>query len=99
MRYVRTRPFGSVSPQTKAEMRAAQPLAKKALSAVWTQKEKSRARSPAKGEVRQKSKPSRGNGRRQRREEESGAALKSATGDIGCMPPLCNAVCLIKGLR
>jgi hypothetical protein len=36
---------------------------------------------------------------RQRREEESGAALKSATGDIGLMALICNAACLIKGLR
>jgi hypothetical protein len=36
---------------------------------------------------------------RQRREEESGAALKSATAHIDRIAPLCNAACLIKGLQ
>jgi hypothetical protein len=36
---------------------------------------------------------------RQRREEESDAALKSAAADIGGIAPLCNAACLMKGLR
>jgi hypothetical protein len=36
---------------------------------------------------------------RQRREEESGAALKSATAHIGRIVPLRNAACLMKGLR
>src|SRR5690242_6813936 len=63
-------------------------------------RKKSRARSPAKVEVRQKSKPSRGNGRHgSAGRKKSGAALKSATGDIGCWAPICNAACLIKGLH
>jgi hypothetical protein len=36
---------------------------------------------------------------RQRREEESDAALKSAAAHIDFIAPLCNAACLIKGLR
>jgi hypothetical protein len=36
---------------------------------------------------------------RQRREEEGDAALKSAATDIGGIAPLCNAACLMKGLR
>ncbi|MBM6583385.1 hypothetical protein ILT44_24595 [Microvirga sp. BT689] len=36
---------------------------------------------------------------RQRREEESDAALKSATAHIGRIVPLCNAACLMKGLH
>jgi hypothetical protein len=36
---------------------------------------------------------------RQRREEESGAALKSAAADIGCTLPLCNAARLMQGMR
>ncbi len=36
---------------------------------------------------------------RQRREGESAAALKSATAHIGGIAPLCNATCLMKGLR
>jgi hypothetical protein len=36
---------------------------------------------------------------RKRREEEGDAALKSAAADIDGIAPLCNAACLIKGLR
>lgn len=37
--------------------------------------------------------------RRQRREDEGDAALKSATADIGGIAPFRNAVCLMKGLH
>ncbi|WP_262299405.1 hypothetical protein [Microvirga sesbaniae] len=37
--------------------------------------------------------------RQQRREEEGGAALKSAFAYIGGIAPLYNAACLMKGLR
>jgi hypothetical protein len=36
---------------------------------------------------------------RQRREEESDAALNSANAHIGRIPLICNAACLMKGLR
>jgi hypothetical protein len=36
---------------------------------------------------------------RQRREEESDAALNSATAHIDRILPLCNAACLMKGLQ
>jgi hypothetical protein len=36
---------------------------------------------------------------RQRREEEGGAALKSAAADIGRIVPLCNAARLMQGMR
>jgi hypothetical protein len=62
--------------------------------------EKSRAIGPAKVEVRQNVKTfQRERLIRQRREEESGATLKSANAHIGGIAPVCNAACLMKGLR
>jgi len=61
---------------------------------------KSRARSPAKlrsdkyVKTFQRERPI-----RQRREEKGGAALKSAAADISGIAALCNAKCLMKGLR
>jgi hypothetical protein len=55
---------------------------------------------PGKVEVRQKVKTfQRERPTRQRREEESGAALKSAKAHIGCIQPICNATCLMNGLH
>jgi hypothetical protein len=55
---------------------------------------------PGKVEVRQKVKTfQRERPTRQRREEESGAALKSAKVHIGRIQLICNATCLMKGLR
>jgi hypothetical protein len=70
------------------------------MERLYRQTRKSRARSPAKlrsdksVKTFQRKRPI-----RQRREEEGGAALKSATADIGGIAPLCNAACLMKGLR
>jgi hypothetical protein len=64
------------------------------------QPKKSRARSPAKVEVRQKVKTfQRERPTRHRREEESDAALKSAEAHIEGNRLVCNATCLMKGLR
>jgi hypothetical protein len=64
------------------------------------QTRKSRARSPAKLRSDKKVKTfQRERPIRQRREEEGGAALKSAVADIGGIAPLCNTACLMKGLR
>jgi hypothetical protein len=52
------------------------------------------SRGPTKVKTFQRERPT-----RQRREEESGAALKSAKAHIGCIQPICNATCLMNGLH
>jgi hypothetical protein len=55
---------------------------------------------PGEVEVRQKVKPfQRERPTRQRREEKSAAALKSAKVHVRRIAPDCNAPCLMKGLR
>ena len=66
---------GSLRSQTKVAMLDREPFAKRPSPAGWAEKEKGRARSPAKLEVRQTVKTfQRERLIRQRREEESGAA-------------------------
>lgn len=61
---------------------------------------KSRAKSPAKLRSDKLVKPfQRERPKRQRREEEGGAALHSADADIGGIAPLYNATFLMQGLR
>jgi hypothetical protein len=71
-----------------------------AEAAVGPEKKKAGPKARHKVEVRQKVKTfQRERPTRHRREEDSDTALKSAAAHIDCITPLCNAACLMKGLR